>query len=76
MTTRTDWASEGQAVIGSRVVKCFDEVPYLGQVVGWKAAAEGRKQDWLVVYHDGDSDVMEDCELSATVSFACILCLL
>ena len=63
-----EWAVEGHAAIGSRVVKVFDGVPYLGQVVGWRAArVDGEEELWMVVYCDSDTDEMEKDELRATV---------
>ncbi len=35
-TALEEWAVEGHAAIGARVVKHFDGAPYLGQVAGWK----------------------------------------
>jgi hypothetical protein len=61
-----DWDIEGHFCIGGRLVKLFDGVSYLGQVVGW-AQPSASPHIWLVVYNDGDKEEMEQEELASAV---------
>jgi hypothetical protein len=61
-----DWDIEGHLCIGGRLVKLFDGVSYLGQVVGWTQPSASTHR-WLVVYNDGDKEEMEQEELASAV---------
>ena len=59
----SEYKLEGSDMLGRRIVKEFDGITYLGVVVGWMPPCPEDDALYHAVYHDGDEEDLEACEL-------------